>query len=137
MADNRQYEEGSIYEAGIGIYFSDGEEHTNINLEDEVLDKINSISHRLDNIEDDYIESVEASADNKSIEIKNADGVVKNSIGASVTTTKTTVNSITNAGSQTQFNYDSSNELLEITSGTSPTFEPVTVATDVDDVEFN
>lgn len=137
MANNREYEEGSIYEAGVGIYFSEGEDHTNINVEDELLATINNISERLDDIEDGYIESVEVSADNKSIEIKNADGVVINSIGASATTTKTTVNSITNVGSQTQFNYNSSNETLEITSGTSPTFNPVTVATDVDGVEFN
>jgi len=41
MADNREYEEGTIYEAGVGIYFSDGEDHTNINVEDEVLAQIN------------------------------------------------------------------------------------------------
>lgn len=41
MAENRQYEEGTIYEAGVGIYFSDGGDHTNINVEDEILDKIN------------------------------------------------------------------------------------------------
>ena len=41
MADNREYEEGTIYEAGVGIYFSDGEDHTNINVEDEILAQIN------------------------------------------------------------------------------------------------
>lgn len=137
MADNRQYEEGTIYEAGVGIYFSDGEDHTNINVEDEILDKINGNSERLDEIEQNYVESVEVSADNKSIEVKNADGVVENSISASAKTTKTTVNSVTNAGSPTQFNYNSSNESLDITLGISPTFEPVTVAKDVDDIEFN
>ena len=137
MADNRQYEEGTIYEAGVGIYFSDGEDHTNINVEDEVLDKINGNSERLDVIEQNYVESVEVSADNKSIEVKKADGVVKNSIGASARTIKTTVNTMTNAGSPTQFNYISSNETLDIQLGVSPTFEPVTVATDVDDIEFN
>lgn len=40
MADNREYEEGTIYEAGVGIYFSDGEDHTNINVEDEILAQI-------------------------------------------------------------------------------------------------
>lgn len=137
MADNRQYEEGTIYEAGVGIYFSDGEDHTNINVEDEVLDKINSNSERLDEIEQNYVESVEVSADNKSIEVKKAGGVVENSISASATTTKTTVNSMTNAGSPTQFNYISSNETLDIQLGVSPTFESVTVATDVDDINFN
>ena len=137
MADNRQYEEGTIYEAGVGIYFSDGEDHTNINVEDEVLDKINGNSERLDEIEQNYVESVEVSADNKSIEVKKADGVVENSISASARTTKTTINSMTNAGSPTQFNYISSNETLDIQLGISPTFEAVTVATDVDDIEFN
>lgn len=33
----------STYEAGIGIYFGQGQEHTNINLEDEVLDKLAEI----------------------------------------------------------------------------------------------
>lgn len=137
MANNRQYEEGTIYEAGVGIYFSDGEDHTNINIEDEVLDKINDNSKRLNEIEQNYVESVEVSADSKSIEVKKADGVVENSISASAITTKTNVNSITNAGSPTQFNYISSNETLDIQLGISPTFEAVTVATDVDDVEFN
>ena len=31
----------STYEAGIGIYFGQGEHHTNINVEDELLDQIN------------------------------------------------------------------------------------------------
>lgn len=31
----------STYEAGIGIYFGQGVEHTNINVEDEILDQIN------------------------------------------------------------------------------------------------
>ena len=31
----------STYEAGIGIYFGQGENHTNINVEDELLDQIN------------------------------------------------------------------------------------------------
>ena len=137
MADNRQSEEGTIYEAGVGIYFSDGKDHTNINIEDEVLDKINGNSERLDKIEQNYVESVEVSADHKSIEVKKADGVVENSISASAITTKTNVNSMTNAGSPTQFNYISSNETLDIQLGISPTFEAVTVATDVDDVEFN
>jgi hypothetical protein len=69
--------------------------------------------------------------------VKNADGVVENSISASAKTTKTTVNSMTDAGSPTQFNYISSNETLDIQLGISPTFEAVTVATDVDDIEFN
>ena len=137
MADNRQSEEGTIYEAGVGIYFSDGKDHTNINIEDEVLDKINGNSERLDKIEQNYVESVEVSADHKSIEVKKADGVVENSISASAITTKTNVNSMTNAGSPTQFNYISSNETLDIQLGISPTFEAITVATDVDDVEFN
>ena len=137
MAGNRQYEEGTIYGAGVGIYVSDGVDHTNINVEDEVLDKINDNSKRLDKIEQNYVESVEVSADHKSIEVKKSDGVVENSISASAITTKTTVNSMTNAGSPTQFNYISSNETLEIQLGISPTFEAVTVATDVDDIEFN
>lgn len=32
----------STYEAGIGIYFGQGDEHTNINIEDELIDKINA-----------------------------------------------------------------------------------------------
>ena len=122
MADKRQYEEGTIYEAGVGIYFSDGEVYTNINVEDEVLDKINGNSERLDKIEQNYVESVEVSADHKSIEVKKADGVVENSISASTRTTKTIVNSITNTGSPTQFNYISSNETLDIHLVIPPTF---------------
>ena len=91
----------------------------------------------MDKIEQNYVESVEVSADNKSIEVKKADGVVENSISASTRTTKTIVNSMTNAGSPTQFNYISSNETLDIQLGIPPTFEAVTVATDVDDIEFN
>lgn len=91
MADKRQYEEGTVYEAGVGIYFSDGEDHTNINVEDEVLDKINDNSERLEEIEQNYVESVEVSADKKSIEVKKADGVVENSISASARTDRKSV----------------------------------------------
>lgn len=44
----------STYEAGIGIYFGQGEEHTNINIEDELIDKINAageLGDRVTNLE--------------------------------------------------------------------------------------
>ena len=57
----------STYEAGEGIYFGQGEEHTNINVEDELLDEIHqdtqdiadlkirvqNLENRVDDIEDD------------------------------------------------------------------------------------
>ena len=49
----------STYEAGEGIYFGQGEEHTNINVEDELLDEIHQntqdvadLKDRVDNLED-------------------------------------------------------------------------------------
>lgn len=44
----------STYEAGIGIYFGQGDEHTNINIEDELIDKINAageLGDRVTNLE--------------------------------------------------------------------------------------
>lgn len=41
----------STYEAGIGIYFGQGVEHTNINVEDELLDEIHASTQK--NIEQD------------------------------------------------------------------------------------
>lgn len=62
----------STYEAGEGIYFGQGEEHTNINVEDELLDEIHQdtqdiadlktrvqdLETRVDNVEDD-IDSIQ------------------------------------------------------------------------------
>ena len=62
----------STYEAGEGIYFGQGEEHTNINVEDELLDEIHqdtqdiadlkirvqNLENRVDDIEDD-IDSIQ------------------------------------------------------------------------------
>lgn len=50
----------STYEAGNGIYFGQGQEHTNINVEDEILDQINQntiditdLKGRMTDVEDD------------------------------------------------------------------------------------
>lgn len=40
----------STYEAGIGIYFGQGAEHTNINVEDEILDQINQNTIDIQNL---------------------------------------------------------------------------------------
>ena len=40
----------STYEAGIGIYFGQGLEHTNINVEDEILDQINQNTIDIQNL---------------------------------------------------------------------------------------
>lgn len=40
----------STYEAGIGIYFGQGVEHTNINVEDEILDQINQNTIDIQNL---------------------------------------------------------------------------------------
>ena len=40
----------STYEAGIGIYFGQGREHTNINVEDEILDQINQNTIDIQNL---------------------------------------------------------------------------------------
>ena len=105
MADRREYEEGTIYEAGVGIYFSDGEDHTNINVEDELLDHIDSNTERIENIENNYVRSVSVD--------------------------KVTVNSVKTVGTPTQLNYNSSNETLEVELGVSPTVEAVEVIKEV------
>lgn len=60
----------STYEAGEGIYFGQGEEHTNINVEDELLDEIHQntqdvadLKDRVDNLED-RVDDVEDDIDN-------------------------------------------------------------------------
>lgn len=44
----------STYEAGTGIYFGQGPNHTNINVEDELIDQINSNTRRLDEIDTEF-----------------------------------------------------------------------------------
>ena len=82
----------STYEAGIGIYFGQGVEHTNINVEDELLDEIHASTrknieqdNRLNNIEQNYVEDV--SVVNNKITIKNGSGAVENEITGSVNCT--------------------------------------------------
>ena len=94
LADLDERIVASTYEAGIGIYFGQGVEHTNINVEDELLDEIHESTrknieqdHRLDYIEGNYVEAVEVNDVTHNIEIKRSDGTVENTISGTVTTT--------------------------------------------------
>ena len=96
LADLDERIVASTYEAGIGIYFGQGVEHTNINVEDELLDEIHESTRknieqdeRLDYIEGNYVEAVEVNDSTNDIEIKRADGTVENIISGTVTTTPT------------------------------------------------
>lgn len=74
----------STYEAGEGIYFGQGEEHTNINVEDELLDEIHkntqdiaALDIRVDNLED-RVDDVEDDIDNIQGDIVSIQGDITN-----------------------------------------------------------
>lgn len=85
----------STYEAGIGIYFGQGIEHTNINVEDELLDEIHDSTaknieqdERLDDIEADAVYGVEVvTGDTKKIKVVGKTDDIKNVINGTVTST--------------------------------------------------
>ena len=85
----------STYEAGEGIYFGQGVDHTNINVEDELLDEIHASTaknveqdERLDDIEADAVYGVKVvTGDTKKIKIVGKTDDVKNVINGTVTNT--------------------------------------------------
>lgn len=85
----------STYEAGIGIYFGQGVDHTNINVEDELLDEIHASTaknieqdERLDDIEENAVYEVKVNlADNKKLDVIKKDDSVKNEVNGTVTST--------------------------------------------------
>lgn len=85
----------STYEAGIGIYFGQGVDHTNINVEDELLDEIHASTaknieqdDRLDDIEADAVYGVEVvPGDTKKIKVVGKTDDIKNIINGTVTST--------------------------------------------------
>lgn len=85
----------STYEAGIGIYFGQGVDHTNINVEDELLDEIHASTAknieqdgRLDDIEADAVYGVEVvPGDAKKLKVVGKTDDVKNVINGTVTNT--------------------------------------------------
>lgn len=52
LADLDDRVAASTYEAGIGIYFGQGAEHTNINVDDEIIDQINQNTQDIDELLD-------------------------------------------------------------------------------------
>ena len=85
----------STYEAGIGIYFGQGVDHTNINVEDELLDEIHASTAknieqdgRLDDIEADAVYGVEVvPGDEKKLKVVGKTDDIKNVINGTVTNT--------------------------------------------------
>lgn len=85
----------STYEAGIGIYFGQGVDHTNINVEDELLDEIHASTaknieqdDRLDDIEADAVYGVEVvPGDTKKLKVVGKTDDIKNVINGTVTST--------------------------------------------------
>ena len=85
----------STYEAGEGIYFGQGVDHTNINVEDELLDEIHASTaknveqdERLDDIEENAVYEVKVNlADNKKLDVIKKDDSVKNEVNGTVTNT--------------------------------------------------
>lgn len=85
----------STYEAGIGIYFGQGVDHTNINVEDELLDEIHASTaknieqdRRLDDIEADAVYGVEVvTGDTKKLKVVGKTDDIKNVINGTVTNT--------------------------------------------------
>ena len=85
----------STYEAGEGIYFGQGVDHTNINVEDELLDEIHASTTknieqdgRLDNIEENAVYNVEVvTGDTKKLKVVGKTDDIKNTINGTVTST--------------------------------------------------
>ena len=74
----------STYEAGEGIYFGQGEEHTNINVEDELLDEIHQdtqdiadLKNRVQDLEN-RVDDIEDDIDNIQQDITNIHGDITN-----------------------------------------------------------
>lgn len=148
LADLDERIVASTYEAGIGIYFGQGVEHTNINVEDELLDEIHESTRknieqdqRLDYIEGNYVEAVEVNDTTNNIEIKRADGTVENTISGTVTTTPAgtisgtavslgtkNVSEITSVGTLPSAVYVAADEELQLGVGSLPTMSSTLVA---------
>lgn len=85
----------STYEAGIGIYFGQGVDHTNINVEDELLAEIHASTAknieqdgRLDDIEADAVYGVKVvTGDTKKLKVVGKTDDIKNVINGTVTST--------------------------------------------------
>lgn len=98
----------STYEAGIGIYFGQGIDHTNINIEDELLDEIHNSTAknieqdgRLDDIEADAVYGVKVvTGDTKKLKVVGKTDDIKNTINGTVTSTPSGSVSSSFTGSQ-------------------------------------
>ena len=98
----------STYEAGEGIYFGQGVDHTNINVEDELLDEIHASTAknieqdgRLDDIEADAVYGVKVvTGDTKKLKVVGKTDDIKNVINGTVTSTPSGSVSSSFTGSQ-------------------------------------
>lgn len=98
----------STYEAGEGIYFGQGIDHTNINVEDELLDEIHASTAknieqdvRLDDIEADAVYGVKVvTGDTKKLKVVGKTDDIKNTINGTVTSTPSGSVSSSFTGSQ-------------------------------------
>lgn len=98
----------STYEAGEGIYFGQGVDHTNVNIEDELLAEIHTSTaknaeqdRRLNVIEKNYVYDVEVNtANRKTISVLKSDGAAKHEYEGSVTNTPSGSVTSTFTGSQ-------------------------------------
>ena len=117
----------STYEAGIGIYFGQGVEHTNINVEDEILDQINqntidiqNLKTRVTNVEN-RLTVVEGDITDIKAEIVNIKADIE-SLKTRVTNLETTVGMLVDESIYKY--YDSSNiSEFPITEYTSPVID--------------
>ena len=98
----------STYEAGEGIYFGQGVDHTNINVEDELLDEIHASTSknieqdvRLDDIEENAVYGVKVvTGDTKKLKVVGKTDDIKNTINGTVTSTPSGSVSSSFTGSQ-------------------------------------
>ena len=98
----------STYEAGEGIYFGQGVDHTNINVEDELLDEIHNSTaknieqdERLNDIEENAVYNVEVvTGDTKKLKVVGKTDDIKNTINGTVTSTPSGSVSSSFTGSQ-------------------------------------
>lgn len=82
----------STYEAGIGIYFGQGVEHTNINVEDEILDQINQNTIDIQNLKT-RVTNVEYRLTTVEVDIVSIKGDITD-IKAEITSIKADITSI-------------------------------------------
>lgn len=124
----------STYEAGIGIYFGQGVDHTNINVEDELLDEIHASTAknieqdaRLDDIEANALYNLSAHSNPYKVYFQKKDGTTKKTLEGSV--------SITPAGTVSKPTFTGTQDTISVTGTPTGTVSQPTFTGDAVNIE--